>query len=93
MTNNKASKKNIFIGSVVNQWNKTIIIKIKKIMKHRKYGKYMQKFFKYMAHDPQNICNIGDMVAIHQCRPYSLKKKWLLNKVLIKKKDYGSKNL
>jgi small subunit ribosomal protein S17 len=42
----------------------------------------MRKRVKYMADDPNNICNIGDLVLIEECRPLSKNKRWRVRSVV-----------
>ena len=46
------------------------------------YGKYVKKQKKYMAHDPQNKCNLGDKVTIIESRPLSKRKRWHIIEVI-----------
>ncbi|MDP6569697.1 MAG: 30S ribosomal protein S17, partial [Candidatus Marinimicrobia bacterium] len=43
--------------------------------------KYVTQSKKYYVHDPENLCNTGDVVSIMECRPKSKLKRWRLNKV------------
>ncbi len=70
-------------GSVVsNRMNKSIIVKVETLIKHPLYKKYIKKSKKYMAHDPENDCNIGDKVEIVETRPLSSRKRWRLQKII-----------
>ncbi len=74
-------KNNIKKGIVIsNKMNKTIVVLITKLIKHKIYGKYIKKRFKIYAHDKYNKCNIGDVVFIKEFRPLSKKKSWILYK-------------
>lgn len=73
------------IGRVVsNKMKKTINVLIERKVKHPRYGKYVGRRSKIFAHDESNICHIGDMVMIQECRPLSKNKSWILIKVLDK---------
>jgi small subunit ribosomal protein S17 len=64
-------------GTVVsNRMEKTALILVERLTKHRAYGKYIRRRSKYMAHDPQNKCQIGDEVKIVESRPISKRKRW-----------------
>lgn len=70
-------------GSVVsNRMDKSIIVKVETLIKHPLYKKYIKKSKKYMAHDPENDCNIGDKVEIVETRPLSSRKRWRLQKII-----------
>ncbi len=65
------------VGTVVsNKMNKTALVLVERLTKHRTYNKYVKRRVKYMAHDPQNLCQIGDKVRIIESRPLSKKKRW-----------------
>ncbi|NOY23619.1 MAG: 30S ribosomal protein S17 [Acidobacteria bacterium] len=70
-------------GSVVsNRMEKSIVVKVEMLIKHPLYKKYIKKSKKYMAHDPENDCNIGDKVEIVETRPLSSRKRWRLQKII-----------
>ncbi|MCK5878658.1 MAG: 30S ribosomal protein S17 [Holophagae bacterium] len=70
-------------GSVVsNLMDKSIVVKVESLIKHPLYKKYIKKSKKYMAHDPENDCNIGDKVEIVETRPLSSRKRWRLQKII-----------
>jgi small subunit ribosomal protein S17 len=55
------------IGVVVsNKMNKSILVAVKRKVKHPIYGKFINKTKKLMAHDEENTCNIGDTVLISE---------------------------
>ncbi|MFH7325287.1 30S ribosomal protein S17 [Desulfurivibrio sp. C05AmB] len=73
------------VGVVVsNKMDKSIVIQTTSFAPHKLYGKYIRSHAKYMAHDPENSCNIGDRVLIEECRPLSSKKRWRLRAILEK---------
>jgi small subunit ribosomal protein S17 len=75
------------VGRVVsNKMEKSITIAVDRKVKHPLYGKFMQKTTKFMAHDENNECNIGDTVKIMETRPLSKNKCWRLVEVIEKAK-------
>ena len=75
------------VGQVVsNKGDKTIVVLIKRMVKHPFYGKFVNKSAKFMAHDEKNECNMGDVVKIMEVRPLSKKKRWRLVQVIEKAK-------
>ncbi len=65
------------VGTVVgNRMDKTALVLVKRLMKHEAYGKYVRRRSKYMAHDSQNRCQVGDKVRIIESRPMSKRKRW-----------------
>ncbi|MEA2041313.1 MAG: 30S ribosomal protein S17 [Bacteroidota bacterium] len=61
---------------------KTISVLVKRRLKHVKYGKFVNKQKKYIAHDENNDANIGDTVRITETRPLSKNKTWRLEKII-----------
>ena len=61
---------------------KTIIVEVESIRRHRLYKKPVRIRRKFMADDPQNTCRIGDVVQIEECRPMSRRKRWRLIEVI-----------
>jgi len=62
--------------------DKTITIKVERLIQHPKYKKYIRKYTKIKAHDEKNEARIGDRVEIMETRPLSKTKSWRLCKVL-----------
>ena len=78
----KSNKRQIsgFVSS--SSMDKTISVVVERRIKHPIYGKYMKKTKKFMAHDENNECNVGDKVKIIESRPLSRKKRWNLVEIL-----------
>ena len=75
------------IGIVVsNKMQKSIVVRVDRKMKHPKYGKFIQRSKKFIAHDENNECNIGDTVRIMETRPLSKRKNWRLVEIVEKAK-------
>ena len=71
------------VGIVVsNKMDKSIIVAVKRKIKHPVYGKYVNKTNKFHAHDDENTCSIGDTVRIMETRPLSKTKSWRLVEVI-----------
>ena len=71
------------IGIVVsNKMNKSINVLVERKVKHLKYGKFVKKTSKFMAHDEKNECGIGDTVRIMETRPLSKNKCWRLVEII-----------
>lgn len=67
---------------VSNKMEKSIVIAVKRKVKHPIYGKFVNKTAKLMAHDEKNECNIGDVVKIMETRPLSKSKCWRLVEII-----------
>jgi small subunit ribosomal protein S17 len=73
------------IGVVVsNQMNKTVVVAVERLVKHRLYHKYVKRQSKFAAHDETNSCQIGDKVQITESRPLSRRKRWRVSKIVEK---------
>jgi len=71
------------IGVVTsNKMEKTIAVSVERRLMHPIYGKFVKKSRKFIAHDENNDCNIGDKVRIMETRPLSKRKRWRLVEVL-----------
>ena len=69
---------------VSNKMDKTITLRVERRVKHPVYGKFVRKSKKIHAHDAKNVCSIGDVVTVEECRPLSKTKSWLLKSVEVK---------
>ncbi len=83
----KRGRRKTRIGKVVsNKMDKSIIVAIERKIIHPIYKKYFKKTTKFMAHDQNNVANIGDIVKIMETRPLSARKRWRLVEVIEKVK-------
>ena len=62
--------------------DKTITVRIERLMKHPKYGKYIRRGSALHAHDEKNEACRGDVVEIMECRPLSKTKSWRLSRIV-----------
>ena len=65
-----------------NMMEKSIVVAEVKRVKHAMYGKFVLKTKKYVAHDDNNDCNVGDKVKIMETRPISKSKCWRLVEIM-----------
>jgi len=73
------------IGTVVSdKMNKTIVVQVERLVKHRLYHKFIRRRTKFAAHDAENTCRIGDKVLITESRPLSRTKRWRVSKIVEK---------
>ena len=73
------------IGTVIgSDMDKTAVVLVNQLKKHKRYSKYIRSRTKYLAHDPQNRCQVGDKVKIIESRPISKKKRWQVLEVVEK---------
>jgi small subunit ribosomal protein S17 len=72
-------------GKVVsNKMDKTIAVEIERLIKHERYGKYIRRTTKLLAHDENKEAREGDTVSIVPCRPLSRRKSYKLVSVVEK---------
>jgi len=82
----KKINRKYIIGFVLSdKMDKTISVQVERIVKHKKYGKFVKKYTIYKAYDENNEGNIGDKVKLIQARPMSKTKRWNLIEILEKK--------
>ena len=75
------------IGVVVSdKMEKSIVVLVERKVKHPKYGKFVKKSTKFMAHDEKNEAGIGDTVRIMETHPLSKNKCWRLVEIVEKAK-------
>lgn len=67
---------------VSDKMDKSIAVSVTRRFKHPKYGKFVFKTKKYIAHDEENTCNVGDLVKIMETRPLSKTKNWRLVEII-----------
>jgi len=71
------------IGRVVgDKMDKSVTVSVERLIQHPVYGKYIRRTTKIIAHDEDNSCKSGDMVAITECRPMSKRKSWRVVEVM-----------
>jgi len=67
------------IGVVTSdKMEKSIVVSVERKVKHPKYGKFVKKTTRFVAHDENNDCHVGDTVRIMETRPLSKSKNWIL---------------
>jgi len=67
---------------VSNKMEKSIVVAVKRKVKHPIYGKFVNKTTKFVAHDETNTCNEGDTIRIMETRPLSKTKRWRLVEII-----------
>lgn len=82
MSEQERTARTVYGRVVSNRADRTITVLVERRVQHPLYGKYIRRSTKLHAHDANNECNEGDLVAIEQCRPLSKTKSWRLIKVL-----------
>jgi len=71
------------VGTVVsNKMDKTIVVAVESLKKHRIYKRTYKQTKRFQAHDEENTCQVGDVVRIEETRPLSKMKHWRLMEIL-----------
>jgi len=73
---NRGLRKRLSGVVVSDKMDKTVSVLVERLTKHKTYKKIIRRKRKYLAHDPENTCKIGDQVSIVECRPLSKCKRW-----------------
>lgn len=73
------------VGMVVSdKMDKTIVVQVERLVKHKLYKKYIRRRTKFAAHDESNACSQGDKVLITESRPLSRTKRWRVSRIVEK---------
>lgn len=74
-----------FVGEVVsNKMQKTVVVVVKRLVRHGRYGKVLRRVTRLKAHDEKNECQIGDRVTLSETRPLSKDKHFRVSSVVEK---------
>ncbi|MCF8049885.1 MAG: 30S ribosomal protein S17 [Desulfobacterales bacterium] len=69
---------------VSDKMDKTVVVQVERLVKHRLYKKYVRRRANFAAHDEANACKAGDRVMIAESRPLSRTKKWRVSRIIEK---------
>jgi small subunit ribosomal protein S17 len=69
---------------VSDKMDKTVVVRVERLVQDPRYKKYVRRYSKFMAHDESNGCSIGDRVRIIEHRPLSKNKRWKVQATLAK---------
>ena len=67
---------------VSDKMDKTVLVRIEQVVRHRAYGKTVRSSSKLAAHDEANDAHVGDTVRVMETRPLSRTKRWRVVEVL-----------
>ncbi|KAL9255770.1 Small ribosomal subunit protein uS17-like protein [Drosera capensis] len=77
------------VGIVVsNKMQKSVVVAVDRLFHHKLYNRYIKRTTKFMAHDENDRCNIGDRVRLDPSRPLSKRKYWIVAEILRKARIY-----
>ncbi len=81
----KRGMRRTLVGLVVSdKLDKTVVVRVERLVKDPQYKKYVRRYTKFMAHDEENACGLGDRVQIIEHRPISKRKRWKVQATLVK---------
>lgn len=73
------------VGTVVsNQMDKTVVVRVERLVQDERYKKFVRRYSRFMAHDEANACDVGDRVRIIEHRPISKRKRWKVQATVAK---------
>src|SRR5690349_3813889 len=83
-------KRKTKVGRVVSdKMDKTIVVSVERLARHRLYKRVVRLTTKFKAHDETNDAHVGDTVLIEESRPLSATKRWRLVEVVQRAGDHG----
>ena len=62
--------------------DKSVVVRVDRIVSHQRYKRYVKRSKKFLAHDADSRCKVGDTVEIVESRPLSAKKRWRISRVV-----------
>ena len=81
----KRGMRRTLVGQVVsNAMDKTVVVRVERLVQNPRYKKYVRRYSKFLAHDEANACEVGDHVQIIEHRPISKLKRWMVQETLSK---------
>jgi small subunit ribosomal protein S17 len=84
------SKRKTKVGRVVSdKMDKTIVVSVERLTRHRLYKRVIRLTTRFKAHDETNDARVGDTVLIEEARPLSATKRWRLLSVIARAGDHG----
>ncbi len=88
MTEKKRGTRKVQVGVVTSTaMQKTVTVAVDRLVRHPLYKKTLRKTSKFLAHDENNSCKVGDRVRITETRPLSARKRWRILEILGKEKS------
>jgi len=69
---------------VSDKMDKTVVVRAERVVRDPRYEKYVRRYSRFMAHDEENACGVGDRVRIVEHRPISKRKRWKVQTTLVK---------
>ena len=79
---NRGQRRTIEGVVVSDKMDKTVVVRVERLVKDERYQKYVRRYSRFMAHDEENAAKVGDRVRIEETRPLSRRKRWRLREIL-----------
>lgn len=81
-----SEKRKTRTGTVISdKMDKTVVVSVETLVRHRLYKKVLRHASKFKAHDATNSCKVGDVVKIIETRPLSKEKRWRVSEIISRK--------
>jgi len=73
----------VLVGQIIsNKMDKTVVVNVERVRRHKLFGKVIRDRKRYKAHDEMNACQVGDLVRIIESQPISKEKRWAVSEIL-----------
>ncbi len=80
---NGRKPRNRKVGIVLsNAMQKSVVVAVNRQVPHSLYKKFLRRTHKFLAHDEENRCKVGDKVEIEETRPMSKRKRWVVREIV-----------
>lgn len=87
-------KRKVKVGRVVSdKMDKTIVVSVERLARHRIYKRVIRLTTKFKAHDERNEAHIGDTVRIEESRPLSATKRWRLVEIVARAGEHAGETV
>ncbi len=84
MSEERGNRKTLTGIVVSDKMDKTVVVRVERLVRHPIYHKTVKRRKKFKAHDETNQCGVGDKVIIIESRPLSRDKRWRVKEILAK---------
>jgi small subunit ribosomal protein S17 len=84
MSQERGNRKTLTGIVVSDKMDKTVVVRVERLVRHPIYHKTVKRRKKFKAHDESNTCGVGDKVLLIESRPLSRDKRWCIKEVLEK---------
>lgn len=78
-TGHRATRVGVVVSSSA---TKTVVVRVENVVMHPLYRRFVRTSKKFMAHDEDETCNVGDRVLLEEARPLSKRKRWRVRRVV-----------